>query len=175
MKKHASVSALLVSLSSVMIFGLAGLALGCSSAPAPGASCTSGTTTACTCANGQTGAQTCGAPTCECAGVDAGDESTDADVPGDATHRDDQPAPVTAYSACAREGSFGWPCTSATSGLDPSECTDPDFPYCFAGAQGGRCTALCGGDDAATCPLFGTDAGDAGCVPTDCNARGYCK
>lgn len=150
--------------------------VGCSSSPSPSTSCSSGTSAACVCGNGQPGTQACGSAVCSCARADdASATSEDADVPGDATHRDEQPAPTSTYAACAAPGGFGWPCSSATSGLDPAECTDPRFPYCFAGAQGGRCTALCGDAGIAGCPLFGTDAGDAGCVPTDCNARGYCK
>jgi hypothetical protein len=154
------------------------IALGCSSSASPTTPCTSGTSVACTCPGGQSGTEACGSSVCTCASAEAGDggaETPDADVPGDATHRDEQPAPPAAYAACALPGSFGWPCTSAISGLDPAECTDPSFPYCFAGAQGGRCTALCGDAGVTSCPLSGSDAGDAGCVPTDCNARGYCK
>ena len=180
MPKRTFASAIVfgIALWMVALTGVALIALGCSSSASPSDSCTSGTTVACTCKGGEPGTQVCGTSTCTCAGTgegDAGAESTDADVPGDATHRDEQPAPTTTYSACALPGSFGWPCTSATSGLDPAECTDPSFPYCFAGAQGGRCTALCGDAGAISCPLFGADAGDAGCIPTDCNARGYCK
>jgi hypothetical protein len=99
------------------------------------------------------------------------DEDEDADTPGDATHKDEQP-PLTATYACAVQGGFGWPCTVAVSGPDSAECTDPRFPYCFVGGQGGRCTAPCGDAGVGACPSVGADAG---CVPTDCNARGYCK
>ena len=101
---------------------------------------------------------------------DAG-ESADADVPGDATHRDEQAAPSVTY-ACALEGGFGSPCTLAVSGPDTAECTDPRFPDCFVGGQGGRCSAACGDGGIAACPVV---AAGAGCVPTECNARGYCK
>jgi hypothetical protein len=107
------------------------------------------------------------------AAADAGASTEEADVPGDATHRDEQTAPSATY-ACALEGGFGWSCTLAVSGPDSAECTDPRFPECFVGAQGGRCTALCGDAGFAGCPVIATGAG-AGCVPTECNARGYCK
>jgi hypothetical protein len=99
-------------------------------------------------------------------------EDDDADTPGDATHKDDQPAPSATY-ACALEGGFGWLCTLDASGPDPGECTDPRFPICFAGGQGARCTAECGDGGVAACPA--ASGGGTGCIPSDCNARGYCK
>ena len=116
----------------------------------------------------------CGSSSASSVSADAGDggesaETDDADTPGDATHKDEQPAVAATY-ACAVQGGFGWHCTVA--GPDSAECTDPRFPYCFVGAQGGRCTAPCGDAGVAACPSVGADAG---CVPTDCNARGYCK
>ncbi len=169
MKRHLA-SLLLVSMGVVVTVAL--IAVGCSSSPSASSSCTSGSTVACTCAGGQSGTQACGVAGCTCGEGDGGTESEDADLPGDATHRDDQAAPVITYGACALKGSFGWPCTLDASGPDPLECTDPIFPDCFAGAQGGRCTVLCGDAGFAGCPIV---AADAGCVPSDCNARGYCK
>ena len=108
------------------------------------------------------------------ANADAGaDDSGSLDTPGDATHKDDHVAPSTAYSACAVQGSFGWPCSLTTSGPDPTECTDPNFPYCFSGGLAAWCTASCA--QFGTCPGGDEDGGDAGCVPSACNARGYCK
>jgi hypothetical protein len=111
-------------------------------------------------------------PPADADGDAGGVEDEDGDVPGDATHKDDQPAPDTTY-ACAVEGGFGWSCSRTVSGPDPAECTDPRFPICFAGGQGARCTAACGDAGVAACPI--PSGADAGCVPTDCNARGYCK
>jgi hypothetical protein len=106
--------------------------------------------------------------------VDASSEDAAAvDTPGDATHLDDKAAPTTVYGACAAPGSFGWPCTAPTSEPDPTECTDPNFPDCFVGGQGSWCTASCA--TFGVCPGGDQDGGDAGCIPTQCNARGYCK
>jgi hypothetical protein len=80
----------------------------------------------------------------------------------------DGPLPDALY-ACALPGSFGAPCTVSASGADPAECTDPAYSQCFVGGQGAWCTKLCTG--AADC----TATSDAGCSPTSCNVRGYCK
>jgi hypothetical protein len=158
------------------------LAIGCSASSPPATSCTSGETVACTCADGKSGTSPCGSPTCSCEGEDAGAAvSVDAgtqdapglDTPGDATHLDEKEPPTTAYAECAAKGSFGWPCTATTSGPDPTDCTDPNFPDCFVGGQGAWCTASCA--TFGTCPPNDQDGGDAGCTPTACNARGYCK
>ena len=163
---------------------------GCSSSSSPETGCTSGETVSCTCASGRSGTRACGEPECSCAGEDSGasgnldagldaslDASLDAlsqDNPGDATHQDEKPPPLTAYSECSVKGSFGWPCSLTTSGPDPSECTDLNFPDCFAGGQGAWCTASCA--TFGVCPgQEMSDGGDAGCAPTACNARGYCK
>lgn len=99
-------------------------------------------------------------------GTDGG--GIDAASQGDAAH--DGGAPDALYGACAVKGSFGWPCTAAATGPDPTDCTDPNFPDCFVGGQAGWCTNRCTG--LADC----TDGGAAtGCVPTGCNGRGYCK
>lgn len=118
---------------------------------------------------------------CSCAAVDSGtidmdagvEDSASLDTPGDATHKDDHEDPITVYSACAVRGSFGWPCSLTASGPDTAECTDPNYPQCFVGGQGAWCTASCA--EFGTCPGPEADAGDAGCVPSACNARGYCK
>ena len=88
------------------------------------------------------------------------------DVVGDGPH--DAPAPDAMYGACARMGSFGWPCTEA--GTDTTDCTDPAYSVCFVGGQGAWCTKTC---SAATDCTMGVE--DAGCIPIACNARGYCK
>jgi hypothetical protein len=93
-----------------------------------------------------------------------GDEHTGTG-PGIGAH--DGAAPDALYAACAVQGSFGWPCTAANSGPDPTDCTDPNYPDCFVGGQGAWCTATCSG----TCAALE----DAGCTPTACNGRGYCK
>jgi hypothetical protein len=97
-----------------------------------------------------------------------GDAMNMQDVVGDGAH--DGAAPDALYSACALNGSFGWPCTLTATGPDPTDCTDPNYPDCFVGGQGAWCTKAC---------TMGTDCTtgleDAGCVPTACNARGYCK
>ena len=82
----------------------------------------------------------------------------------------DGPSPDALYGACAKQGSFGWPCTLTVTGPDPSECTDPNYPDCFAGGQGAWCTKTCTGTTDCT-----NGASDAGCVPTACNGKGYCK
>ena len=155
------------------------LVIGCSSTP-EATSCTPGEIVACAC-GGRTGTGLCGNTECSCdnddAGntvtIDAGMDAAAIDMPGDATHLDDKPAPLVAYGECATNGSFGWPCSLTTSGPDTAECTDPNFPDCFAGGQGAWCTASCA--TFGTCPGRDEDAGDAGCLPTACNARGYCK
>ena len=94
------------------------------------------------------------------------------------------------YGACARQGSFGYPCT-VPNAIDTTDCTDPNFPYCFGGGQGYWCTTYCGtvdaGDDGGTVtggfaacvvevPDGGfPDAAGAGCTPSACNNKGYCK
>jgi hypothetical protein len=159
------------------------LAIGCSSSPPPETGCTSGETLPCTCASGHSGTSPCGSPVCSCdesedaaplGAVDAGIDAPAVDTPGDATHLDEKPPPTTAYAECAVKGSFGSPCTLTTSGPDPSECTDPNFPDCFAGGQGAWCTVSCA-TFGVCIPPGDKDGGDAGCTPTACNARGYCK
>jgi hypothetical protein len=104
-----------------------------------------------------------------------GDTGSPADTgsPEDVVHAGDGPhdggAPDALYG-CAAQGSFGWPCTAATTGPDPTNCTDPAYPDCFVGGQGAWCTKTC---TAATDCTSGTE--DAGCVPTSCNLKGYCK
>jgi hypothetical protein len=56
------------------------------------------------------------------------------------------------------------------SGPDTTDCTDPAYSVCFVGGQGAWCTKTC---MAATDCTMGVE--DAGCIPTNCNARGYCK
>jgi hypothetical protein len=88
---------------------------------------------------------------------------------------------VQLYGACATKGSFGWPCTETATGLDPTDCTDPNYPYCFVGGQGTWCTALCDEDAGDNACLEAADASGAtgldggGCIPSACNAKGYCK
>lgn len=97
------------------------------------------------------------------------DGGTGFDAEGDGPH--DGAAPDALYGACAVMGSFGWPCKLTASGADPTDCTDPAYPQCFVGGQGAWCTKLCpGGSSDCT-----TGGEDAGCVPTQCNGRGYCK
>jgi hypothetical protein len=79
-------------------------------------------------------------------------------------------APDALYGACTLTGGFGWPCTESTSGADPTDCTDPNYGQCFVGGQGAWCTKTCAGPTDCT-----TGTEDAGCIPTTCNARGYCK
>jgi hypothetical protein len=160
------------------ITGALAMTLGCDTTT-PGESCNSGETFACTCASGQAGTVACGYADCVCGedsgGLDAGiEDATSIDTPGDATHLDEKPAPETVYAECAINGSFGWPCTLDASGPDPVECTDPQFPDCFAGGQSSWCTASCA--QFGVCPApADQDGGDAGCAPVACNARGYCK
>jgi hypothetical protein len=156
------------------------LAGGCSSSPPSATECTSGEAVPCTCANGRSGTSACGSSVCSCdegedagSGADADAGTTPIDTPGDATHLDEKPAPTTVYGACALQGSFGWPCSATTSGPDPTDCTDPNFPDCFVGGQGSWCTASCA--TFGVCPPGDQDGGDAGCTPSACNARGYCK
>lgn len=85
---------------------------------------------------------------------------------GDGSH--DAPAADALYGQCALKGGFGWPCTLSATGPDPTDCTDPNYPDCFVGGQGGWCTKTCTG-------LADCAGGDAGCVPTACNNKGYCK
>lgn len=181
-----------LSLRSFALLAFAALvAAGCSSgAPSDPSteSCVSGSTVTCTCENGQKGSQLCGSPTCTCAAADAGAVDDDAgraatvaDAGGEGaadtgSHAGsgggggDGPAPSALYGACASKGSFGWPC-SVDNGPDPTDCTDPRFPYCFAGGQGSWCTVECGDAGfAVSCAAETT-----GCAPTACNAKGYCK
>src|SRR5208282_5432797 len=118
-------------------------------------------TVACECANGATGTGICGEPaTCSCnggsssggssssgsSGSSGGSSGSSSGVPnGDGGHVDDGATPVALYSACMVKGSFGYPCVAAASGLDPTDCTDPNYPYCFVGGQGAWCTAGCDG------------------------------
>lgn len=179
------------------------IAEGCSSTEAPAAGCTAGTTVSCACATGQTGTQLCGSAACTCAssggtgtgttkedGGAAGED--DASAPsGDAGERigdggrvTDGASPASVYAACALQGSFGWPCSIANASnadaagqsavLDPTDCSDPNYPYCFLGGQGSWCTAPCTLMSVATT----CNVEDAGCAPrtdTTCNAKGFCK
>ncbi len=90
------------------------------------------------------------------------------DVMGDGPH--DGGAPDALYGACALQGSFGWPCHLTASGPDPTDCTDPTYSECFVGGQDSWCTKTCTASTDCT-----TGVEDAGCIPTGCNARGYCK
>jgi hypothetical protein len=108
-----------------------------------------------------TGGQDTGTP------PDTGTPLDDAHL-GDGPH--DGGAPDALYGACAIKGGFGWPCTATASGPDPTDCTDPSYGDCFVGGQGAWCTKSC---TAATDCTTGVE--DAGCAPTGCNARGYCK
>jgi hypothetical protein len=95
------------------------------------------------------------------------DSATGSDGGMDGAH--DGPTPDALYGACAIMGSFGSPCHAADSGPDPTDCTDPNYPVCFVGGQGSWCTKMCSGN--ADC----AKVEDAGCVPTQCNGRGFCK
>jgi hypothetical protein len=148
---------------------------GCSSSQSSGPSssggCTAGSTVSCTCSNGETGTEACGAApsACSCNTTDGG-ASDSGPTQGDGGHLNDGATPSSLYSACAVKGGFGWPCTQANAN-DPTNCTDPEYPYCFGGGQGYWCTKSCtaaGGECA-------SGVEDAGCVPSACNARGYCK
>jgi hypothetical protein len=97
------------------------------------------------------------------------DSGTKSDVFGDGPH--DGAPPDALYGGCALQGSFGWPCHAMTTGPDTTDCTDPAYTVCFVGGQGAWCTKTCpGGPTDCT-----TGVEDAGCIPTTCNARGYCK
>ncbi len=126
---------------------------------------------ACVCADGESGTQSCGAASCSCGGAsDAGAGADSGLHIGDGGHVEDGATPGSLYGSCALTGSFGWPCAQANA-IDSVDCTDPRFPYCFAGGQGSWCTAIC--EDAgfsASCLIE-----DAGCTPTACNTKGYCK
>ncbi|HEY2512266.1 MAG TPA: hypothetical protein VGI39_15470 [Polyangiaceae bacterium] len=165
---------------------------GCSSSDSSPSSmsCKAGDTVACTCSGGGSGTQLCGASTCACPSGGGEDDASstpipedsstptqdasapvaDAGAPGDGGHANDGAPPSSLYGACAIKGGFGWPCTVA-GGSDPTNCTDPEFPYCFSGGQGSWCTKSCLSDPNACT----TNVPDAGCAPTQCNARGYCK
>ena len=143
------------------------MAIGCSSSssgptPCSGTACVDANTTS------DTGAMDTGT-SADSATVDTGesDSGTESDVVGDGPR--DGASPTSMYGACAVMGGFGWPCTLTTSGADPTDCTDPNYPQCFVGGQGAWCTKLCTGNTDCTAME------DAGCAPTQCNARGYCK
>jgi hypothetical protein len=111
---------------------------------------------------------------CDGASCQDAASSTDAGPTEDAFHPDgprDGAAPDALYG-CAVTGSFGSPCSATTSGPDPTDCTDPNYPDCFVGGQGAWCTKTCTPGSATDCTM-GVE--DAGCVPSACNARGYCK
>jgi len=120
----------------------------------------------------------CQGPGCEDSGMqhdtgnatDSGvtDSTPTEDVVGDGPR--DGAAPDALYGGCALEGSFGWPCSLTASGPDPTTCTDPTYSVCFVGGQGAWCTKTCTSNTDCT-----TGVEDAGCIPTECNARGYCK
>jgi hypothetical protein len=145
-----------------------GLAIGCSSSTVGPSAC-SGTA----CEDANTAADTSiadtgnGGDTGSPAETGASDAGTESDVVGDGPR--DGASPTSLYGACALMGSFGWPCTLTASGADPAECTDPNYSQCFVGGQGAWCTKLCTGNGDCTA------VEDAGCVPTECNARGWCK
>jgi hypothetical protein len=186
--KIRSSSPLVFPLSCTFIAAVLAVAAGCSSSSAPAAGCTAGTTVACSCAGAETGTQLCGSAICSCgtaSQADAGASTEDAgEHIGDGGRVTDGASPSTLYSACALEGSFGWPCSLAnvpgadagdqTAVLDPVDCTDPSYPYCFLGGQGSWCTAPCTlSNVSSTCTVE-----DAGCAPrtdTTCNAKGFCK
>jgi hypothetical protein len=133
--------------------GALGLAVGCSSSSTPGASPTthdSGTT--------------------DTATTTDGGEGSDAPELGDGNKNGSSPAAL--YGSCWLDGGFGWPCTGTTTGPDPTSRTDPNFPDCFVGGQGSWCTHTCSIDGGA--PGCGS-LEDAGCQPSDCNMKGYCK
>ena len=96
------------------------------------------------------------------------DSAAEAQGGGDAGH--DGPSPDALYGACAIPGSFGSPCKATASGPDPTECTDTNFSQCFVGGQGAWCSKTC-----TTLSDCTAGANDAGCVPTACNGRGFCK
>lgn len=79
----------------------------------------------------------------------------------------DAPAADALYGACAVNAGFGWPCAAAATGPDAVNCTNPAFPVCFVGGQGAWCTKTCANPSECT--------SDAGCTPTACNSKGYCK
>ena len=190
-----------------LVLGLASTGIGmalvvaCSSSSTPSGgsipTCQGSDVVACTCANGQTGTGQCNDPSsCSCntpsgsdagCGSDAAPSDDDGGHNGDGGHVDNAPSPAALYDQCYRAGSFGAPCT-VDNGPDPTNCTDPNFPYCFGGGQGYWCTAECGdgGTDFSTCLIevpdggFPDAAGDEagtgpGCTPSACNAKGYCK
>jgi hypothetical protein len=132
-------------------------------------------TCGCSSSSGPTAAGGCDGSSCQDAALtqDTG-PSSDTGAPSDASQSGDGPhdggAPDALYGACATTGGFGWPCSATASGPDPTDCTDPSYPDCFVGGQGAWCTKTCGGNADCT-----TGARDAGCVPTTCNTKGYCK
>jgi hypothetical protein len=150
MKKRTFLTSPLFFFALAGVGGAVALGIGCSSSSSP-------TTTSNV--DGSTGSDT---------GTGA-DTSTGADT-GATTDggAHDGPPPDALYAACATQGSFGWPCTAAATGPDPTECTDPDFPDCFVGGQGAWCTKTCA--TIASCTGY-----DGGCVSTGCNGKGYCK
>src|SRR5580658_2219629 len=81
-----------------------GTAVGCSSSSSPGSEGSGGK---------------CDGAACQDTGITADSQggATDAGVheaAGDGPH--DSAAPDALYGACARMGSFGWPCSASTSG-----------------------------------------------------------
>jgi hypothetical protein len=116
------------------------------------------------CSSSSSGPTTTTGPDGSTGGADTGG-GADAGGGGDGAH--DGPAPDALYGACAVKGSFGWPCSAADSGPDPTDCTDPNFPDCFVGGQGSWCTS--------SCTVLADCSTDAGCVITGCNSKRYCK
>lgn len=147
MRASSLVAFPLLGIASALLAGA--IALGCGSTPAPTPS-------------SPQDASTDGNATTD------GNAITDGDHDADGPH--DGGAPDALYGACAIQGSFGWPCSAADSGPDPTDCTYSSYPECFIGGQGSWCTKTC-----ATAVDCTTGVEDAGCVPTACNARGYCK
>ncbi|HTQ46978.1 MAG TPA: hypothetical protein VMI75_29690 [Polyangiaceae bacterium] len=98
----------------------------------------------------------------------ASDAGMTGDAIGDGPHN--APTPDAMYGGCARQGSFGSPCSATTTGPDTTDCTDPNYTECFVGGQGSWCTKTC---TTATDCTMGVE--DAGCIPIACNAKGYCK
>ncbi|MGD0528766.1 MAG: hypothetical protein ABSE49_26755 [Polyangiaceae bacterium] len=142
--------------------GLAfGTAIGCSSASSPG---TEGSADSGTGADSHAGSDSSAASD---SGGGADTSMSNEDAQGVGLH--DGGAPDALYGACAVMGSFGWPCNASATGPDPTDCTDPAYPDCFVGGQGTWCTKTCA--TSADC----TQVEDAGCTPTACNNKGYCK
>jgi hypothetical protein len=102
--------------------------------------------------------------------TDSGSPMTDSGSPMVGDGDQNGAAPDALYGACAVKGSFGANCAATTSGPDPTDCTDPAFPDCFAGGQGAWCTKTCTSVTDCT-----SAAEDGGCAPSACNMKGYCK